>query len=384
MKKIMAIFGTRPEAIKMAPVIKELQRQTHWFETQVVVTGQHRELLTQVLDLFEITPDINLQIMRHNQSLTDMTSAVIRGLEPVFRHMDPDVVLVHGDTTTTFAASLAASYHQITVGHVEAGLRSNARFDPFPEEMNRRLTSVLAAFHFAPTVAAAKNLLREHVPAEDIFVTGNTVIDALQSMVEPDYRFQDPQLAALAEMAAERRIVLLTTHRRENWGRPMTRIFSAIMQIASAHPEVLVVFPVHKNPLIRKLAEEMLGGRDNIKLIDPPPYKDFANLMARCYLIVTDSGGLQEEGPALGKPVLVLRNTTERPEGVAAGTAELVGTEIATVAGRINRLLTDADVYRRMVESKNPYGDGGAAERVVAGLAYKLGLTQARPGDFGC
>ncbi len=376
MPKVMTVFGTRPEAIKMAPVIAELRRRRREFQTQVVVTGQHRELLDQVLSLFGITPDVDLQIMKHGQTLGDVTVRVIEGLEPTIARLQPDVVLVHGDTTTTFAASLAASYQKIPVGHIEAGLRTENRFNPFPEELNRRLTAVLSSYHFAPTQTGADNLLREGIAEDDIFVTGNTVIDALKSVVSADYSFVSQELV---ELSSRSPLILLTTHRRENWGEPMSRVFAAMRQVAGCHPEAVVLFPVHKNPQIRLLAEEMLGDLTNVHLIAPPAYADFVNLMARCYLIVTDSGGLQEEAPALGKPVLVLRQTTERPEAVASGTAALVGTNPQFIVSKIEELLSNQGAYQAMAQAKNPYGDGLAARRVVQGLAYKLGLSSERP-----
>lgn len=379
MYKIMVVFGTRPEAIKMVPVIRELKRHRGTFMTQVVVTGQHREMLDQVLELFQIEPDVDLQIMKHGQSLTDVTARVLKGLEPVLARLRPDTVLVHGDTSTTFAAALAASYRQIPVGHVEAGLRTDNRFNPFPEEMNRRLTGTLASYHFAPTQAAADNLRRENVSEDDIFVTGNTVIDALKSVVSPDYEFTTPELR---QLDTNSRLILLTTHRRENWGKPMERIFSAMGQVAKAHPDVTLVCPVHKNPQIQSLARQRLSQLSNVLLIDPPAYTEFANLMAKCYLIVTDSGGLQEEAPALGKPVLVLRETTERPEGVAAGTVALVGTDTDTIVSKVNQLLGDEVEYQKMACARNPYGDGHAAQRVVAALGYKLGAFERRPEPY--
>jgi UDP-N-acetylglucosamine 2-epimerase (non-hydrolysing) len=359
----MTVFGTRPEAIKMAPVIKVLQSETTRFEVKVVVTGQHREMLDQVLDFFEIRPDHDLDIMRHGQTLTEITSRVLAGLEEVILAEKPAIVLVHGDTTTTFAASLAAFYQRVAVGHVEAGLRSHNMYNPFPEEMNRRLTGALTTLHFAPTDSAAAQLAQEGVPESNVFVTGNTVIDALLGTVKDDYVFGDQVLRGLD--FEKERVILLTTHRRENWGIPMQRIFSAVRQLITTFSDIRVVFPVHKNPQIREVAVGALGGLPRVNLIEPPAYEEFVNLMARVCFLLTDSGGLQEEAPSLGKPVLVLRETTERPEGVAAGTALLVGTDDGQIVKEATKLLTDTKAYAAMAEAPNPYGDGQAAKRVA-------------------
>ncbi len=361
--KVMVVFGTRPEAIKMAPVVKTLRAQPDRFTVQVVVTGQHREMLDQVLDFFQLTPDHDLGIMQHGQSLTYITCRVLAGLEGIISEERPEMVLVHGDTTTTFAASLAAFYQEVPVGHVEAGLRSHNLYNPFPEEMNRRLTGALATLHFAPTQGAVENLLKEGVPDSRIFMTGNTVIDALLGTVRDDYVFQDPVLKGI-DFNGER-VILLTTHRRENWGLPMERIFSAVRELVTAFPDLRVVFPVHKNPRIREAAGKAFEGLSRVDLIEPPAYEEFANLMARAFLLLTDSGGLQEEAPSLGKPVLVLRDTTERPEGIEAGTALLVGTDARRIVAEAVRLLTDPEAYRKMAESPNPYGDGRAAQRIA-------------------
>ncbi len=361
--KVMVVFGTRPEAIKMAPVVKALRARPDRFTVRVAVTGQHREMLDQVLDFFQLTPDYDLGIMRHGQSLSDITCRVLKGLEGIIGEEKPEIVLVHGDTTTTFAGSLAAFYQRVSVGHVEAGLRSHDPYNPFPEEMNRRLTGALAALHFAPTDRAAENLRREGVPDSRIFVTGNTVIDALLGAVSEDYVFQDPVLKDLNFQ--DERVILLTTHRRENWGQPMERIFSAVRQLVASFPDVRVIFPVHKNPRIREAAGRAFAGLSRVNLIEPPGYEEFANLMARVYLLLTDSGGLQEEAPSLGKPVLVLRETTERPEGIEAGTNLLVGTDPQRIAAETTRLLTDKEAYRKMAEAPNPFGDGRAAERIA-------------------
>ena len=361
--KVMVVFGTRPEAIKMAPVVKALRARPERFTAQVVVTGQHREMLDQVLDFFQLTPDHDLGIMRHGQSLTDITCRVLMGLEGIIAEERPDVVLVHGDTTTTFAASLAAFYQRVPVGHVEAGLRSHDPYNPFPEEMNRKLTGALAALHFAPTQGAAENLQREGVPDSRIFLTGNTVIDALLGTVREDYVFQDPVLRSLN--FNEERVILLTTHRRENWGQPMERIFAAVRELVASFPDIRVVFPVHKNPRIREAAGRAFEGLSRVDLVEPPAYEEFANLMARVFLLLTDSGGLQEEAPSLAKPVLVLRDTTERPEGIEAGTALLVGTDTRRIVEEAARLLIDPAAYGKMAEAPNPYGDGRAAQRIA-------------------
>ena len=359
----MTVFGTRPEAIKMAPVVRALKSKPTKFDVKVTVTGQHREMLDQVLEFFQITPDHDLDIMRHGQTLTDITSRVLSGLEKVISAESPDIVLVHGDTTTTFAASLAAFYQQVAVGHVEAGLRSYDLYNPFPEEMNRRLTGALATFHFAPTQSAAEHLAGEGVSRSHVFLTGNTVIDALLGTVRDDYIFRNPVLKNLD--FAEERVILMTTHRRENWGLPMRRIFTAVRQLIQSFPDVRVVFPVHRNPRIREVAESALSDLPRVNLIEPPAYEEFVNLMARAYFLLTDSGGLQEEAPSLEKPVLVLRDTTDRPEGVQAGTALLVGTDTGRIVKEATRLLTDQQAYSTMAKAPNPYGDGQAAERIA-------------------
>lgn len=364
--KIMTVFGTRPEAIKMAPVVRALQKSR--FACCVAVTAQHREMLDQVLTLFDIHPDYDLNIMQHGQTLSDVTVRVIKGLEPVLQKEKPAAVLVHGDTTTAFAAALAAFYQQIPVGHVEAGLRTANRYDPFPEEMNRRLVDTVSDYFFAPTNQAAVNLQAENKAQGNLFITGNTVIDALLSVVRPDYRFRDPVLADLA--ANTGRILLVTTHRRENLGDRMAGIYRALRRIIAAHPDTHIVFSLHKNPVVRSLVYHELGGLERIHLVEPPEYEEFANLMQRSHLVLTDSGGIQEEAPALGKPVLVLRETTERPEGVAAGTLWRVGTAEDDVFAAADTLLNDDATYRRMAAARNPYGDGRASERIVAALEH--------------
>lgn len=376
---ILCVFGTRPEAIKMAPVVRELSGPQSPFHCRVVVTAQHREMLDQVLDLFSIKPDFDLNIMEEGQTLPDITVRALLGLGEVYASLRPDLVLVHGDTTTTFVGALAAFYQQIPVGHVEAGLRTYQKYAPFPEEMNRHLTAVLSDLHFAPTATAAANLRAEGVGEEQIFVTGNTVIDALLATVRPGFRFHDPVLASLD---FSRRIILLTTHRRENWGEPMRRIFRALKRVLLRYPDVEVVFPIHKNPRIRHLAAEELKDCPRLNLCEPLDYASFVNLMARVYLVLTDSGGLQEEAPSLGKPVLVLRETTERPEALAAGTAALVGTQEEVIVRELERLLTDELCYQKMATAVNPYGDGLAAVRIRQALEFFFGLRQTRPLPF--
>ncbi len=380
--KVMTIFGTRPEAIKMAPVVLELARHPGLITPVVAVTAQHREMLDQVLQLFGIVPDHDLDIMSQGQTLFDVTCRSLLGLNAVLAAERPDVVLVHGDTTTTFAGSLAAFYHQITVGHVEAGLRTGNKFSPFPEEMNRKLTGSLTDLHFAPTATARDNLLAEAVAPQAVFVTGNTVIDALLATVDDRYEFTEPLLADIA--FRQRRVILVTTHRRENLGEPLRHVYQALRDIVAEFADVEVVFPVHKNPRVREVVQAELGGLERVRLIDPLDYQPFANLMARSHLVVTDSGGIQEEAPALGKPVLVLRDTTERPEALAAGTVKLIGTDRERVYGETRRLLADRDEYRRMAAACNPYGDGRAARRIAAFILWKYGLAAAMPAPYAC
>lgn len=378
--KVMTIFGTRPEAIKMAPVVQELQRFPGKIETVVAVTAQHREMLDQVLQLFQIRPDYDLDIMSPSQTLFDITSRSLLGLRDVLAECRPDLVLVHGDTTTTFAGALAAYFHQIPVGHVEAGLRTGNKFSPFPEEMNRKLTGALTDLHFAPTPTARQNLLNEGVAPETVFVTGNTVIDALLATVSPAYRFADTKLASLT--GCEGKLILVTTHRRENLGEPMRQVYEALKRIILERPEVEVVFPVHRNPKVREVVDSVLGGLPRIYLLDPLEYEPFANLMARSYLIVTDSGGIQEEAPSLGKPVLVLRDTTERPEALSAGTVRMIGTAEHTVYREIHQLLNEPARYRQMAEAMNPYGDGKAAARIVQTILWRNQLAAIQPEPF--
>ena len=379
MIKVMTVFGTRPEAIKMAPVVLELQKHADRIQTIVAVTGQHRQMLDQVLDLFQITPDYDLDIMSQGQTLYDITTKSLMGLKDVLAKEKPDLVLVHGDTTTTFAGALASYYQQVPVGHVEAGLRTGDIYSPFPEEMNRKLTGAIAAIHFAPTATAKANLLKENVNPSHIYVTGNTVIDALMTTVAGDYDFGDD----LKDVDFHNhRVILLTTHRRENLGEPMRHIYKALRRIIEEIPDTEIVFPVHRNPLVRKVVEEELAGVDRIHLIDPMEYEPFANLMSLSSLVLTDSGGIQEEAPSLGKPVLVLRNTTERPEAVEAGTVRLIGTDKDVVYAETKRLLTDQAAYDAMSNAVNPYGDGKASQRIVQAILHAFAGEEAVPDDF--
>ncbi len=378
MKKVLTVFGTRPEAIKMAPVVQALNHSP-WFECRVAVTAQHREMLDQVLDLFGIVPAHDLDIMCPGQSLFDITVRALRGLEDILRQEVPDCVLVHGDTTTTFAGALAAYYLQIPVGHVEAGLRTGNKFAPFPEELNRHLTGVLADLHFAPTARARENLLAENVPRERIVVTGNTVVDALLATARRDYRFTEPGLAGLD--LSRYRILLVTTHRRENLGAPLRGVYRALCRILDDFPDTLLVFPVHPNPAVWEGVRAELADRERVILTAPLAYLPFVKLMQAAHLVLTDSGGLQEEAPALGKPVLVLRDTTERPEAVEAGTAKLVGLREDVVYQTTARLLADTETYRRMAGAVNPYGDGRAARRIIGFLAAYFGLAHP-PDEF--
>lgn len=364
----------------MAPVVKQLE-EVETLETVVAVTAQHREMLDQVLELFNIEPDYDLNIMSGEQSLTDITVRVLEGLKPVFRTEKPDLVLVHGDTSTTFVGALASYYRRIKVGHVEAGLRTGDKYSPFPEEMNRHLTGVLADLNFAPTPLAGKNLLAENVAPENIFVTGNTVIDALLTAVDEDFKFEEPELRKID--FAKRKVVLLTAHRRENLGQPLKNIFAAVREIAENRAEVEVVFPVHLNPAVRRVAWDILGEEDSVHLIEPLPYRPFANLMARSYLVLSDSGGIQEEAPGLGKPVLVLRDTTERPEAVTAGTVKKVGTDRERIVESALKLLTRPEEYQRMASAVNPYGDGRAAGRIRERILYEFGLVSGPGEEYG-
>ena len=361
-KKIMTIFGTRPEAIKMAPLIKKMEEDDR-FQSIVVVTAQHRQMLDQVLDIFKIKPDYDLNIMKDGQTLSDITTRVMKELNAVFMQIRPDIVLVHGDTTTTFAASIAAFYHQIPIGHVEAGLRTWNKLSPFPEEMNRQVTDVLADLYFAPTEKSKENLIKENHPENAIFVTGNTAIDAMNYTISNHYSNE------LLERLKGKRIVLVTMHRRENLGIPMENVFRAINRIVEKYKDVEILFLIHKNPKVRQIAQKILIESEQIHLIEPLDVVDFQNFAKRSFLIMTDSGGVQEEAPSLGVPVLVLRDTTERPEGVEAGTLKLAGTDEESVFIAANTLLSDDKEYKKMLKASNPYGDGHASERILEVLA---------------
>jgi UDP-N-acetylglucosamine 2-epimerase (non-hydrolysing) len=367
MNKILCVFGTRPEAIKLAPVIKELQQHSDTMESVVVVTAQHRQMLDSVLDVFSIKPDYDMNIMSANQGLTDITCKVLKNIEMIYEKEQPDLVLVQGDTTTVFAASLAAYYKRIPVGHVEAGLRSHNKYHPFPEEINRCLTSVMALLHFAPTDGAKTNLLNEGVNEESVCVTGNTVVDALLDVAERDFKFSNDLLNNI-----KGRMILITAHRRENFGKSFINICKAIATLAKQYPDVTFVYPVHLNPNVRNTVYPMLGNISNILLIEPLEYVPFVHLMKRAYLILTDSGGIQEEAPSLNKPVLILREVTERPEIVTAGGAKLVGSHPPTIITETMRLLEDTKEYNRMAYVSNPFGDGRAAQRIINFIKHKL------------
>lgn len=361
--RVLCVFGTRPDAVKMAPVVLELQRAREDFEVRVVVTGQHREQLDQVLRVFDLTPDHDLAIMTHGQTLAQITTRALQGLDADLQEHPADICLAQGDTTTTFVAGLAAFYHKVAFGHVEAGLRTRNLYDPFPEEMNRRLASELATWHFAPTEPARQNLLAEGIPAESIYVTGNTSIDALSSVASRDYTFDDPALNSI--VSGTQRLILVTAHRRENWGEPMANIAQALAQLATDFPDCEIVVAMHRNPIVRDTLIPMLGSVPRVHLIEPPDYVPFVKLMQRSTLILTDSGGVQEEAPSLGVPILVLRRTTERPEGVTAGNAKLIGTETDAIVQEARLLLTDPERHAEMTRSANPYGDGNAAKQIV-------------------
>ncbi|EJW18473.1 UDP-N-acetylglucosamine 2-epimerase (non-hydrolyzing) [Paenibacillus alvei] len=374
--KVMTVFGVRPEAIKMAPLILELQKHPEHIESIVCVTAQHRQMLDQVLDVFNIKPDYDLDIMQARQTLNDISVRVLQGLEPVLQEAKPDIVLVHGDTLTTFLASYAAFMQQIKVGHVEAGLRTWNKLSPFPEEMNRQLTGVLADLHFAPTDWSASNLRKENKQDASIFVTGNTVTDVFQYTVRSDYKHE------VLDWAQGKRLVLMTAHRRESQGEPHRNIFRAVRRIADEFEDIAIVYPVHPSPAVREPAHEMLGDHPRIKLIDPLDVVDLHNFYPHTHLILTDSGGLQEEAPSFGIPVLVLRETTERPEGIDAGTLELVGTDEEKVYARAKALLSDETTYARMSKAANPYGDGKASQRIVSAILHSFGVLEERPEPF--
>lgn len=375
MKTIMLVFGTRPEAIKMCPLVMELRRRSS-FKVIVCVTGQHREMLDQVLDVFNVKPDIDLNIMRERQDLFDVTTNVLSGMREVLRHEKPDIVLVHGDTTTAFATALACYYEQVTVGHVEAGLRTYNPRSPYPEEFNREAIGIIANYNFAPTQMSKDNLVREGKRPESIFVTGNTVIDALKTTVYSDYTH--PEL----KWASDSRLILLTAHRRENLGTPMRQMFRAIRRVLELHPDVKVIYPIHMNPAVREAASDVLGTEHRVHIIDPLDVVSFHNFQKRSFLILTDSGGIQEEAPSLGKPVLVMRDTTERPEGVEAGTLKLVGTDEESIFTEFHRLLSDTKAYQSMSSATNPYGDGFASRRIADVLEF--GTTDELPQHDHC
>lgn len=358
MKKVMLVFGTRPEAIKMCPLVNELKTRKG-IETVVCVTGQHRQMLDQVLEAFSVVPDYDLSVMKDRQTLFDVTTNILNRIREVLEAVRPDVVLVHGDTSTTFVTALACYYLQIPVGHVEAGLRTYNIYSPYPEEFNRQAVGIIAAYHFAPTELSKKNLLKEGKKPETIYVTGNTAIDALKTTVRKDYAHP------VLEWAKDSRLIMITAHRRENLGEPMKHMFRAIRRVCDEHPDIKAVYPIHMNPAVRETAQAILGDDERIRIIEPLDVLDFHNFLARSYLILTDSGGIQEEAPSLGKPVLVMRDTTERPEGIAAGTLKLVGTDEGTIYENFKMLLEDQEAYRKMSTASNPYGDGFASKRIA-------------------
>lgn len=368
--KVMSVFGTRPEAIKMAPLIKSLEKDSR-FESIVCVTAQHREMLDSVLEIFDIEPQYDLDIMAHGQTIVDISNKVLSGIDKVIKEVKPDIVLVHGDTSTTFNGALAAFYNKVTIGHVEAGLRSYDLYSPFPEEANRKLTGVITNLHFSPTDTNKENLLREGVSEEKIYVTGNTVIDALLSVIDDKYKFEQDVLNKID--FKNKKIVLLTTHRRENWGKPMENIFEAMIKLVQEDNSVEVIFPMHKNPSIRELAHKYFDShKERIHLIEPLEYVEFTNLMNKVYLIMTDSGGIQEEAPALGKPVMVLRTETERPEAVKAGTVKLAGIDKDEIVNIANELINNENLYKKMAQATNPYGDGKACSRILDSIYENL------------
>ena len=370
--KVMVVFGTRPEAIKMAPLVLELQKHSDTIETITVVTAQHRQMLDQVLETFRIQPNYDLDIMGKNQSLLDITGKILEKFDPVVKQELPDIILVHGDTTTTFVASLVGFYNQVRIGHVEAGLRTFDKYSPFPEEMNRQMTDNLADLYFAPTSESRDNLLKENHPESAIVITGNTAIDALKLTVQSDYHHE-----VLDQLDPSKKLVLVTMHRRENQGQPMRNVFAALREMVDLHQEIEVVYPVHLSPAVQEAAKDILAGHDRIHLIEPLDVLDFHNLASKSYFIMTDSGGVQEEAPSLGKPVLVLRDTTERPEGVRAGTLKLVGTDPVRVKEAMAALLTDETLYRQMSQAPNPYGDGRASERIVQAILHYFGMAES-------
>ncbi len=379
MIKVMSVFGTRPEAIKMAPLVKELEKNP-LIESIVTVTAQHREMLDQVLEIFDIKPDYDLNIMQKGQTLADITTRALNGLDDVIKTAKPDIILVHGDTSTTFAGSLAAFYNQVKIGHVEAGLRTYDKYSPFPEEMNRKLTGAMTDLHFSPTVSNKKNLLKENVDEGTIYITGNTVIDALKTTVKEDYVFANKTLNSLD--FENKKIILMTAHRRENLGKPLEDICTAAKNIIEKHPDAELVYPMHLNPRVRDTATRILGGMDRVHLIEPLDVEELHNAMKRSYLVLTDSGGLQEEAPSLGKPVIVLRNETERPEAVEAGTVLMGGVNRENIEKLSSMLLTDKTSYEKIAKTANPYGDGRASERIVQAILYFFGERKEKPEEF--
>ena len=378
--KIAIIFGTRPETIKMFPIISEIKKYPHLIDYRIIISGQHREMLDQMLKIFQINPDYDLNIMEQGQSLSNITNNSLLGIEKILKKERPSMVLVQGDTTTTFTGALAAFYQKIRIGHIEAGLRTHNKYYPFPEEVNRHLTSVLTDLHFAPTKQSCENLLSEGVKREDIFISGNTVIDSLFLMIKENYVFREPLLKD--KKIFEKKIILVTMHRRENWGKPLKETCQAINKIIDEHSDVSVIFPLHKNPEIRRNVKGILQNRENILLLDTLDYDDMINLMSKSYIILTDSGGIQEEAPSLGKPVLVLRDETERPEAVEAGVVKLIGTNEERACREVNNLLNSRDKYREMSKSINPYGDGKASERIVKKILYNFSLIDQSPDEF--
>ncbi|MDW4260923.1 non-hydrolyzing UDP-N-acetylglucosamine 2-epimerase [Staphylococcus saprophyticus] len=375
MKKIMTVFGTRPEAIKMAPLVKELQK-TKDLMPVVVITAQHREMLDGVLKTFDIIPDYDLDIMEQNQTLSKITSKVITKLEGIIQREKPDMILVHGDTMTTFAGGLTAFYNQISIGHVEAGLRTWDKYSPFPEEMNRQMVGIMSDLHFAPTINAAQNLIRENKLENSIVVTGNTAIDAMKTTIKDNY------YSKIISKHKDKKVILLTAHRRENIGEPMHQIFKAVRNIADYYEDVIIIYPMHKNPKVREIAEIYLTNHDRIELIEPLDVIDFHNFANQSYLILTDSGGVQEEAPSLGKPVLVLRDTTERPEGVEAGTLKVIGTSTEAIFESTKILLEDENQYAKMSKARNPYGDGNASQRICENIKYYFNIIDEKPRPF--
>lgn len=379
LKKIITIFGTRPEAIKMAPLVKELEKR-EGIESKICVTAQHREMLDQVLELFDIKPDFDLNIMKTKQSLTGITNRILEGLETIFKEEKPDMILVHGDTTTTFSSALAAYYKQIKVGHVEAGLRTFDKYFPFPEEMNRKLTGAIADLHFSPTKGAKNNLLREGIDEKSIYITGNTVIDAMLHTVEDDYVFENEELNKID--FKNKKVIMITAHRRENWGEGISNICEALNEIVDKNKDVELVYLVHLNPIVKDMVYEKLGNKERIHLLNPLDTKETHNLMNKCFMVMTDSGGLQEEAPHLGKPVLVLRDVTERPEAVEYGTVKLVGTNKEKIIDEANILINSKEAYEKMSKAVNPYGDGKASERICDAIMKYLNLSKKEVEEF--